>query len=152
MLKSATASLQPTVVRTLILWLCSNLGGTVLLGLTFSAERLEDFTIALLAGLVAAVVSLPLVPLAIPFFAVLGRFCPACSRRSVAFLGITLFFLLANQLLLLGLPFLSLGGLLSMSLPYWVAAALAVYWLYSPAGLTATAPLGKQAVRSQNAG
>ncbi|MBC8083827.1 MAG: hypothetical protein H7Z21_11500 [Hymenobacter sp.] len=143
MLRSTT-SISLTIVRTLLLWLLSNLGGTCLLGLGFGfalTHRLNDSTIAITAGLLAAIVTLPLVPLAVPFFAVLSRYCPDWSRRSMALLGVGLFFLLANELLRFLLPFASLGGLLEMSLPYLATGLLTVFWLYSPGGKTSTAAL-----------
>jgi len=141
MLKSST-SIPSTITRTLVLWLLSNLGGTFLLGFGFAlTHRLNDSTIAVAAGVLAALVTLPLVPWALPFFAVIPRFCPACSRRSVALLGVTLFFLAANELLHLLLPFATFWGLLEMSVPYLAAGLCTVGWLYSPSGKTSTAGL-----------
>ncbi|MET4106615.1 hypothetical protein [Hymenobacter sp. UYP22] len=128
----ATTS-HSTTVRTLILWLLSNVGGTLWLLLDFAAERLTDYSIALLAGMVAAIVSLAVVPLVIPFFTVMSRVKPGWSRRSMALGGILLLFLLTNQLLVLLSPVDSLRALLPMSLPYGVAAVLTVFWLYGPA-------------------
>ncbi|UOG73994.1 hypothetical protein MTX78_17950 [Hymenobacter tibetensis] len=136
---NAYTSVQPTIIRTLLLWLFSNLGGTFLLGLGFAlTHRLNDSTIAVAAGLLAAIITLPLVPLAVPFFAVLGRVCSGWSRRSMALLGVTLFFILANELLRFMLPFVSLEGLLEMSSPYLAAGLITVFWLYSPGGKTST--------------
>lgn len=138
----ASTSTQSTITRTLLLWLISNLGGTLLLGASFAlTHQLTDSTIAVAAGLLAAVITIPLVPLALPFFALLARFCPAYSRRSVALLGVTLFFLAANELLHLLLPFATFWGLLEMSAPYLAAALLTVVWLYSSGGKTSTAAL-----------
>lgn len=134
----ATTS-HSTTIRTLILWLLSNLGGTVWLMLDFAAERLTDYPIALLAGLVAALVSLAVVPLAFPFFTLMGRLKPGWSRRSMALGGVVLLFLLTNQLLVLLSPIDSLRALLPMSLPYGVAAVLTVFWLYGPAQRQAVA-------------
>ncbi|MBO0359317.1 hypothetical protein J0X19_15245 [Hymenobacter sp. BT186] len=141
MLTSST-SIQSTITRTLLLWLLSNIGGTFLLGVGFAlTHHLNDSTIAIAAGLLAALITLPLVPLALPFFALVARFCPACSRRSVALLGVTLFFLAANELLHLLLPFATFWGLLEMSVPYLAAGLLTVFWLYSSGGKTSTAAL-----------
>ncbi|HEX8425200.1 hypothetical protein [Hymenobacter sp.] len=140
MLKSYS-SIQPTIVRTLLLWLISNIGGTLLLGIGFALRRLDDSTIAIAAGLLAAIVTLPLVPLAVPFFAVLGKICAKWPRRSMALLGVTLFFLLANELLHLLLPFATFWGLLEMSLPYLASGVLTVLWLYSPTGKSSTTVL-----------
>ncbi|MDF7813392.1 hypothetical protein [Hymenobacter sp. YC55] len=141
MLKSYS-SVQSTIARTLILWLLSNLGGTLLLGIGFAlTHRLNDSTIAVAAGLLAAIITLPLVPLAMPFFAVLGKICAAWPRRSMALVGVLLFFLLANEVLHLLLPFATFFGLLEMSFPYLVAGVLTVLWLYSPGGQTSTAAL-----------
>ncbi|RSK51431.1 hypothetical protein [Hymenobacter rigui] len=128
----ATTS-HSTTIRTLILWLLSNLGGTLWLLLDFASDRLADYSIALMAGLLSALVSLAIVPLVVPFFTLMSGFRANWSRRTMALAGVTLFFLLANQLLLLLIPIDSLGGLLPMSLPYWGAAVLAVLWLYGPA-------------------
>ncbi|WP_426492974.1 hypothetical protein [Hymenobacter sp. 102] len=134
----ATTS-HSTITRTLILWLLSNLGGTLWLLVDFASDRLEDYSIALMAGLMSALVSLAIVPLVIPFFTLMSGFRTEWSRRTMALAGVTLFFLLANQLLLLLIPVDSLRGLLPMSLPYWVAAVLAVLWLYGPAKRVAVA-------------
>ncbi|MDU0371923.1 hypothetical protein ACFPAF_16095 [Hymenobacter endophyticus] len=128
----ATTS-HSTTIRTLILWLLSNVGGTLWLLLDFAAERLTDYSIALLAGMVAAIISLAVVPLVIPFFTVMSQVKPGWSRRSMALGGILLLFLLTNQLLVLLSPVDSLRALLPMSLPYGVAAVLTVFWLYGPA-------------------
>ena len=139
---ASSTSIQSTITRTLLLWLLSNLGGTLLLGMGFAlTHQLNDSTIAIAAGLLAALITLPLVPLALPFFALVTRFCPACSRRSVALLGVTLFFLAANELLHLLLPFATFWGLLEMSVPYLAAGLLTVSWLYSPNGKSSTAAL-----------
>ena len=128
----ATTS-HSTTIRTLILWLLSNLGGTLWLMLDFASDRLEDYSIALMAGVVAALLSLAIVPLVIPFFTFMGQVAGPWSRRSMALAGVLLFFLLTNQLLLLLSPVDSLQALLPMSLPYGVAAVFAVFWLYGPA-------------------
>lgn len=133
MLHYYASTSQSTTVRTLILWLLSNLGGTLWLLLDFASDRLEDYSIALMAGLMSALVSLVLIPLAVPFFTLMSGFRANWSRRTTALAGVTLFFLLANQLLLLLVPVDSLRGLLPMSLPYWGAAVLVVLWLYGPA-------------------
>ncbi|QJX45890.1 hypothetical protein HMJ29_02635 [Hymenobacter taeanensis] len=59
--------------------------------------------------------------------------CSDWSRWTMALLGIGLFFLVANYLLLLLLPIHSLMALLEMSLPYLGSAVLTVLWLYGPA-------------------
>lgn len=133
MLHYYASTSRSTIARTLVLWLLSNLGGTLWLLLDFASDRLEDYSIALMAGLVGALVSLAIVPLVVPFFTLMSGFRASWSRRTMALAGVTLFFLLANQLLLLLIPIDSLRGLLPMSLPYWGAAVLAVLWLYGPA-------------------
>ncbi|WP_375435616.1 hypothetical protein [uncultured Hymenobacter sp.] len=141
MLKSYSL-LHSTIARTLLLWLISNLGGTLLLGVGFAlTHRLNDSTIAVAAGMLAFLVTLPLVPLAVPFFAVLGKVCADWPRRSMALLGVVLFFLLANEVLHLLLPFATFLGLLEMSLPYLAAGILTVLWLYSSGGKTLTTVL-----------
>ncbi|MBT9391723.1 hypothetical protein KLP40_00995 [Hymenobacter sp. NST-14] len=122
-----------TVTRTLIMWLLSNLGGTLWLLLDFASDRLEDYSIALMVGLTAALASLAIVPLAVPFFTLMNVLRTGWSRRSMALLGVTLFFLLASQLLLAFVPLESLTELLPLSVPYWLAAVLTVLWLYGPA-------------------
>ncbi|RSK35453.1 hypothetical protein [Hymenobacter metallilatus] len=134
----ATTS-HSTTVRTFILWLLSNAGGTLWLLLDFASARLADYSIALLAGLLAALVSLAVVPLVIPFFTMMSRVKPGWSRRSMALGGVVLFFLLANQLLVLLSPIDSMQAVLPLSLPYGVAAVLAVFWLYGPAQRAAVA-------------
>ncbi|WP_019948561.1 hypothetical protein [Hymenobacter aerophilus] len=139
-----TSANQSTIARTLILWLLSNVGGTLWLTLDFASERLDDYPIALMVGLTAALTSLAIVPLVLPFFVLMGRLRADWPRRTIALTGITLFFLLANQLLLGFIPMKSVAALLPFSLPYGVAAVLGVLWLYGPARHVA-AP--KQSVR-----
>ena len=123
-------SVQSTLKRTVQLWFFSNLGGTLLLASAFASDRLSDWTIALLAGTVAALVSLCVVPLAVPYFNLMEKLNTSWSRRTMALAGVSLFYATANQLLLLGGPFHSLRGLLSISFPYLAAALLTVLWLY----------------------
>ena len=130
----ALASTQSTIFRSLLLWVLSNAGGTLWLLLDFTLERFDDYPVALLTGLVAALVSLAIIPLVIPFFALMCYLRVGLSRRMLALGGVTLFFALANQLLLALLPIgSSWTGLLSLSFPYWIAALLTVLWLYGPA-------------------
>ncbi|TGE19328.1 hypothetical protein [Hymenobacter elongatus] len=126
-------STYSTIRRTLLLWLLSNFGGTLWLLIDFSLDRLNDYSIALMVGLVAAIVSLSIVPLVLPFFALMSSYYSGWSRRSMALAGITAFYILANQLLLLLMPIDSLSSLLALSLPYLGAALLTVLWLYGPA-------------------
>lgn len=133
MVHSYTSPIISTLARTMLLWALSNVGGTLWLLVDFALERLNDYPIALLAGLVAAMVSLAIIPLVVPFFTLMGRCCSDWPRRTMALLGVSLFFLVANYLLLLLLPIDSLGSLLEMSLPYLGAALLTVLWLYGPA-------------------
>lgn len=135
-----STSSYSTTVRAFILWIFANLGGTLWLLLDFSLDRLDDYPIALMTGLVAALVSLAIVPLVIPFFSLMCKLQVGLSRRSLALLGVTAFFLLANQLLELLLPVNSMRDILSMSLPYWAAAMLTVLWLYSPSQRENTGP------------
>lgn len=139
MLHYYASTSQSTIARTLVLWLLSNLGGTLWLLLDFATDRLEDYSIGLMAGLMGALVSLALIPLVVPFFTLMSGFRANWSRRTMALVGVTLFFLLANQLLLLLIPVDSLSSLLLLSLPYWGAAVLAVLWLYGPARRVAAA-------------
>ena len=90
---SYSSANSSTITRTLILWLLSNLGGTLWLTLDFASDRLEDYSIALMAGLIAALVSLAIVPLTVPFFTLMNVLRTGWSRRTVALLGVTLFFL-----------------------------------------------------------
>ncbi|SDX90522.1 hypothetical protein [Hymenobacter psychrophilus] len=128
-----TPSNYSTIIRTLILWLLSNIGGTLWLTLDFAYERLEDYPIALMVGLTAALTSLAIVPLVVPFFVLMSRLQADWPRRTVALTGIILFFLLANQVLLGLIPMNSVAELLPFSLPYGIAAVLGVLWLYGPA-------------------
>ncbi|SNR41962.1 MULTISPECIES: hypothetical protein [Hymenobacter] len=127
------SSIPSTLIRTILLWAFSNVGGTLWLLVDFSLDRLNDYPIALLAGLVGAMASLAIIPLVVPFFTIMSRCCSDWPRRTLALLGVVLFFLVANYLLLLLLPIDSLTSLLEMSLPYLGAALLAVLWLYGPA-------------------
>ncbi|RPD50204.1 hypothetical protein DNI29_05250 [Hymenobacter sediminis] len=127
-----STSTYSTTARAFILWIFANLGGTLWLLLDFALDRFDDYPIALMTGLVAALVSLAIVPLVIPFFSLMCKLRVGLSRRSLALVGVTAFFLLANQLLELLLPVNSMRDVLNMSLPYWAAAMLTVLWLYSP--------------------
>jgi|GEM_PF-3784430 len=124
---------QSTIKRAFQLWLFSNVGGTLFLTGEFALDRLTDYPIALMTGMVAAMISLCIVPLVIPFFTLMTRFCSGWSRRSMALVGVSLFYVAANQLLLLFVPIDSLSSLLGMSFPYLLAALLTVGWLYGPA-------------------
>ncbi|NVO85291.1 hypothetical protein [Hymenobacter terrestris] len=128
-----TSANYSTITRTLILWLLSNLGGTLWLVLDFSYARLDDYSIALMVGLTAALASLAIVPLVVPFFLLMSRLQSNWPRRTMALTGIILFFLLINVLLFDLVPMNSLAELLPFSLPYGVAAVLGVLWLYGPA-------------------
>lgn len=139
-LRYASDNPRATLLRTIQLWLLSNAGGTLWLLGYFAADRLDDYPIALLTGMLAAMVSLAVVPLVIPFFAVMCRFCAGWTRCYVALLGVVLFFLLANELLLLLLPVGSVLSLLELSLHYLGAALLTVGWLYGPARRTSSPP------------
>ncbi|OWP63914.1 hypothetical protein CDA63_06795 [Hymenobacter amundsenii] len=133
-----TTANYSTITRTFVLWLLSNVGGTLWLLLDFAYERLNDYPIALMVGLTAALISLAIVPLVVPFFALMSRLQTDWSRRTVALTGIVLFFLLANHLLLGLIPLESVTDLLPFSLPYGIAAVLGVLWLYGPARHVAT--------------
>ncbi len=135
---SYTTANYSTITRAFILWLLSNVGGTAWLLLDFAYERLDDYPIALMVGLTAALISLAIVPLVVPFFTLMRRLQTNWSRRTVALTGIVLFFLLANQLLVGLIPLESLTDLLPFSLPYGLAAVLGVLWLYGPARHVAT--------------
>ncbi len=135
---SYTAANYSTITRTFILWLVSNVGGTLWLLLDFAYERLDDYPIALMVGLTAALISLAIIPLVVPFFALMTRLQANWSRRTVALTGIILFFLLANRLLVGLVPLKSLTDLVPFSLPYGIAAVLGALWLYGPARHVAT--------------
>lgn len=123
--------------RTLHIWLLSNLGGTGWLLVDFCRDSPADYSIALVIGAVAALVSLACVPLIIPFFALTNRFCIGWFCRTTAVTGAVVAFFLANYLFLKLLPLGPLGSLLSISGPYLCAALLAVGWIYRPV----TAPI-----------
>jgi len=138
-MKNVTLFSKKSILKGFALWLLSNVGGTLLLGAHFSLERAEDFTIGLLSGLLAAVVSIVLVPFCIPFFEVVGNLCACWSRRTAALIGVVLFYSAANFLLLYFLPILTLESVVSMSFPYLLAALGAVFYLYHSAGRYSTA-------------
>ena len=126
------AAAQSTLKRTFQLWLFSNLGGTLLLTALFAAERLSDYSIGLMAGTVAALVSLAVVPLVLPFFWIMEKQFSSWPRRTMALVGVSLFYVAANQLMLLWVPLNSLSELLTLSSPYLAAALLTVLGLYGP--------------------
>ncbi|MFC6224056.1 hypothetical protein ACFP2F_12470 [Hymenobacter artigasi] len=142
-----SSSSSSALVRTLMVWLLSNLGGTSVLALDFSIESPADLTIPLLVGFMAALISLAYVPLAWPFFALAQRICTGWRCQLLAVAGVVTVFGVANYLLLQWLPIGSFGTLLTFSRPYLGAALLAVAWLYRPqsAGQPATAKLSRPA-------
>ena len=125
--------------RTLHVWLLSNIGGTGWLLVDFCRDNATDYSIALVIGAVAALVSLACVPLILPFFALTTRFCIGWFCRTTAVSGAVVAFFLANYLLLKLLPLGPLGNLLSISGPYLCAALLSVGWIYRPAAAPARA-------------
>lgn len=119
-------------MRTFMVWLLSNLGGTSVLALDFGLESPADFTIPLLVGFMAALISLAYVPLAWPFFALAQRICTGWRCQLLAVAGVVTVFGAANYLLLEWLPIGSFSTLLAFSRPYLGAALLSVAWLYRP--------------------
>lgn len=119
--------------KALSLWLLSNLGGTVLLTLDFALDNPADFSIGLLSGLLAAVVSLVVLPLCVPMFLLLGRLPTCTARRMLGAVAVLGCYALANGFALHHLPVVDMRSLLTMSLPYLAAALAAVYFLCEPA-------------------
>lgn len=128
----APLSVSAATTRTLYIWLLSNLGGTGWLLVDFCRDAPSDFTIPLMIGLLAALLSLACVPLAVPFFAFTNRYswCIGWRCRLFALLGAMMTFFVGNYLLLKLLPLDSLDSLLGVSEPYLCAALLAVGWVY----------------------
>lgn len=120
------------LVRALQVWLFSNLGGTAALALDFGFDSHADLAVALVIGLMAALISLAYVPLAVPFLALSHRACTGWRCRLTAGLSVITVFMAANYLLLHILPIGSFSVLLNFSRPYLGAALLAVAWLYRP--------------------
>ncbi|MBW3128277.1 hypothetical protein [Hymenobacter profundi] len=119
--------------KALSLWLLSNLGGTILLTLDFALDRPADFSIGLFSGLLAALVSLVVLPLCVPLFSLLGQL-PTCSaRRTIGTAAVLGCYALTNFFVMHHLPVVDLRSLLTMSLPYLAAALAAVYFLCEPA-------------------
>ena len=122
---------QPTATeRTLTVWLFSNLGGTSWLVVDFCRYSPEDYAIPLVAGLMAALLTLATVPLAIPFFAMAQRQCINWRCRLVALAAVLLVFALGNFTLLHLLPIGPATSLLRFSWPYLGSALLAALWVY----------------------
>ncbi|OGX85928.1 hypothetical protein BEN47_13830 [Hymenobacter lapidarius] len=120
------------MVRTLWIWLLSNLGGTALLALDFSFKYPTDLAVPLVVGLMVALLSLACVPLAWPFFAMSRHACTELRCRLLALAGVLVVFGVAHMALLHWLPIGPPSSLLSFSRPYLGAAVLAVAWLYRP--------------------
>ena len=116
--------------HTLTLWLISNLGGTLILAIKFSLDRLDDAIIALVSGAVAAVLSLFILPLWIPFFSMLN--CVECRRVQylVMLSGSVLFYFLANILLLCFFPLGTLDGVMELTFPYLLSAIVTITYIY----------------------
>jgi len=119
--------------KALSLWLLSNLGGTILLTVDFALDRPADFSIGLFSGLLAAVVSLAVLPLCVPIFTLLGKLPTCTARRTIGAVAVLGCYALANFFVMHHLPVVDLRSLLTMSLPYLAAALAAVYFLCEPA-------------------
>ena len=128
--RSSTARIA--TVRTLTVWLLSNLGGTTWLLLDFCRDSPEDFGIPLVVGLMAALLSLATVPLAIPVFALAQRQCTNWRCRLLVLAAVLLVFALGNFVLLRLLPIGPASSLLCFSWPYLGTALLAALWIYRP--------------------
>jgi hypothetical protein len=117
-------------VQTLTLWFVSNLGGTLLLACKFSLDQADDAVIALVSGLIAALLSLAIIPIWLPFFAWIN--CVNCRRLQflAMMLGSVLFYFLANALLLYVMPLGSLDGILELTFPYLLSALIAISYTY----------------------
>ena len=118
--------------RTLLVWLCSNLGGTTWLVLDFQRYSPEDLATPLVVGLMAALLSLATVPLAIPLFAMAQRQCNSWRCRLVVLAAVLLVFALGNFTLLHLLPIGPASSLLPFSWPYLGTALVAALWVYRP--------------------
>ena len=125
-------STSTATLRTLSIWLLTNIGGTTWLVLDFCRDSVSDVMVPLIIGLMAAVLSLLAVPLAIPFFALAQRACTGWRCRLTALMVVILGFAAGNFVLLNLLPLGPVNSLLTVSEPYLVAAVLAAMWVYRP--------------------
>ncbi|GGE95592.1 hypothetical protein [Hymenobacter cavernae] len=125
-----SAATRATLVQTLIIWLVSNLGGTFFLALLFGLDHPTDVAIALIGGMLAALLSLFLIPLWVPFFALIN--CVECRRTQflAMLLGSVTFYFIANLLLLYLLPLGTLDGVMEMTFPYLLSAFIAITYMY----------------------
>ncbi|OUJ75447.1 hypothetical protein [Hymenobacter crusticola] len=116
--------------QTLLLWVLSNLGGTLILAIKFSLGRLDDALIALVSGGIAALLSLFVLPLWVPFFSAIN--CVECRRVQylVMLSGSVLFYFIANILLLYCFPLGSLDGVMELTFPYLLSAFVTITYLY----------------------
>ncbi|WP_324676171.1 hypothetical protein [Hymenobacter sp. GOD-10R] len=121
---------RDSLKHTLSLWVLSNLGGTLILAIKFSLGRLDDVIIALVSGCVAAVLSLFVLPLWIPFFSAIN--CVECRRVQylVMLSGSVLFYFMANILLLCFFPLGTLDGVMELTFPYLLSAIVTITYLY----------------------
>lgn len=131
-------------IRSLYIWLLSNLGGTGWLVLDFGFDQPTDVPIPLVIGLMTALISLAFVPLGIPLLALAQRACTGWRCRLIALAGVVAVFVLAHFILLQLLPIGPIESLLTVSKPYLVAALLATMWLYRPQPAKAAKPLRHQ--------
>jgi hypothetical protein len=127
---SSYATTRTALMQTLTLWFVSNLGGTLLLTLKFFLDRPNDAVIGLVSGLIAALLSLAIVPIWVPFFALIN--CVDCRRTQflVMMLGSVLFYFLANTLLLYLMPLSTLDGVIDMTFPYLLSALITITYMY----------------------
>ena len=125
-------TLSTATGRALTVWLLSNLGGTSWLVLDFCRDSPEDYAIPLVAGLMAALLSLATVPLAVPVFALAQRQCTSWRCRLLVLAAVLLVFALGNFTLLHLLPIGPASSLLRFSWPYLGTALVSALWLYRP--------------------
>ncbi|UOR05605.1 hypothetical protein MUN82_00550 [Hymenobacter aerilatus] len=130
---SFTSLTNYSLRKALSLWLLSNLGGTILLTIDFALDRPADFSIGLFSGLLAALVSLLVLPFCVPLFRLLGQLSTCSARRTIGTVAVLGCYAVTNFFVLHHLPVVDLRSLVTMSLPYLAAALAAVYFLCEPA-------------------
>src|SRR6476661_5224406 len=128
-----------TLIQSIKLWLLTNVVGTLLLGVNMSLHTGylgSVFAFMLIAGIVAAGLSLPLVAIVVSVFDRIFRVRSQRMRLLLTVLALTAFWAtpVATFFIVLGKPS-DYTNVLSYFLPYYVAALLAGsityrFWLF----------------------
>ncbi|WP_460609062.1 hypothetical protein [Hymenobacter terrigena] len=110
-----------------MLWLLSNVIGTLLLGLRLFAKGESNFAWIVIISLFAAGISLPTIPLSVPIFKRVLQFPSKQGRICLAFLSVTgLFTVAVGFVVYINQEFnLSTPTIVELLLPFYLGAIIA---------------------------